>query len=289
MGKMLRAMGVICVVAGCSDDSNPNPTFTLPTASLAAYNSMHYMVAPSLGCGPIVPTTSTHAVTINGSVVDYVNSTKGIAAMVTVYNADDFANPIAMTTSATNGAYSIQIPTAMPDLLYGKVTATGYLDIYYFNLRPDLSQALISKYNVADTTADGLDQLYGLVRVTPDMTKASLAVTAFDCNKNVLQHAIVVISTVSGKRSFLGGASVFYTASGAFPAPELTAVQPETNDNGAAAALNITVSKPIFVQVWGFPDDAAVAMHEKGLALIAEHQVMLTAGQLAGLNAWANQ
>ena len=288
MRSLVGVMGVVCAVTGCSDDP-PNTGFTLPTAPLVATGSGGAMLAPAIGCGPIVPTTSTHAVTVNGEVIDYLMTTKGIAATIAVYNADDFANPIVTATSAANGAYSVQIPTAMPDLLYAKITATDYLDIYDWNLRPDLTQPIISKYNVPLITADERDQLYGLVRVTPDPKKSTLAAVALDCNKNPLQHAVAVISTVSGKRSFLPGAQVFYTAAGMYPVPELTSVQADTNDNGTIAILNITVTKQVFLQVWGFPDDAAFKMHEKGLVLIAEYPLLLAMGQQGGINAFANQ
>lgn len=293
----MRILLGLVVLVGCSDEpaktcekNGGSGCFTLPTAAMVAHTSATATAPPALGCGPLVPYTSTFQVTLNGSVVDYAMSTKGIAsATLSLFASDDFATPIAMTTTAPNGTFSIHVPPATPDILFATISATGYVDLYYSNLRPNLMMALDTGVVLATATPDFLDQLYGLVRSKQDPMRASLAVAVEDCQRHPIEHAIAVISPMSGKRAFFDGAQVFYTAAGMYAVPELQSVQADTNDNGDVAALNIPADHPSFLQIWGFPDDAAVAKHEAGLALVAEYPLAVSAGELGGFTAFANQ
>lgn len=297
---MRTFLGLVVVCAGlaaCSDD--PAPTcekgggvgcFTLPTAAMVAHTSATMTAPAALGCGPLVPYMSTNVTTLTGSITDYKDSTKGVGgATFKLFQTSDFATPIAMATTASNGTYSMSIVFGTSDILFGSVTATGYVDAYYANLRPNLTQPITSKFNLSTVTPDFLDQLYTLVRSTQDVKRASIAIGVTDCQRYPIEHAIAVISATSGKRTFFTGAQVFYAAAGAYPVPVLQSVRADTNDNGAVAALNVPVDHPSFLQIWGFPDDTAVAKHEAGLVLVAEYPLTLFAGESSGFNAFANQ
>jgi hypothetical protein len=295
---MTRMLGVlVLVVAACGGgDDDPGvcsqdggeACFQLPTAALAAHDA-DSAVPADIGCGAIVPRDSTIEVTVSGTVKNYSGGTPIPSAAISVYDSNDYDTPIATTTAGTDGTYSIVIPTGTPDLLFAKVVADGFVEIYVENLRPDLTTATIADFDLSMATAAFLDTTFALVDTDWDHTKAGIAAVAQDCSRHPLEHAVATISATAGERDFIAGAPVFYAAAGDFPLPVPPDTRGDTNDNGAIAALNIPPSGTAFLQIWGFPDAGAVAEGEAGLELVAEYPLNLFADEALGFTAWANQ
>ena len=78
------------VLVGCGgDDGGGDPAkcptsggencFLLPTEAMVAHPAPMMSAAPVLGCGALVPVSSTHAVALSGKVIDYQRPTVGVA------------------------------------------------------------------------------------------------------------------------------------------------------------------------------------------------------------------
>ncbi len=288
---------MMAALVGCTDNATTkmctngsgDACLTLPTAPLLAHPTAMTTGAPVLGCGPLQVMTSTMATVFSGAVLDYQNSATMVGgASITIYSQADFTGQLVTATSAADGTYSFTLPSGSPNVLFAKVTAANYVDAYYVNGHFDVTKPAVT-FNFTDVRTDSVGTLYGLVRETPDPTKATLAIVADDCNRAPLEHAIGVISSTSKKRTLVAGAGVYYTAHGTFPAPVLTSVQPDTTETGLIASVNVPVTGSLYLQVWGFPDATAQAKGEAGLELVAEYPLTLFASEAAIFAAYANQ
>ena len=209
-------------------------------------------------------------------------------ATITVHDRDDFTSPIVSATSAQDGTYSLVVPAGTPDRLFVTSTAVGFVDASYANLRPDLSQAAVTDYTLWLSTEVFLDAALALVDDTWDHATASIAGFAFDCDRRKLEHAAVTVSSTSGQRDFVPGVSVFYSA-GDIPLPAPPDVRGDTSVNGGAAVVNVPADGPAYLQVWGFPDAAALSDGEAGLVLVAEYPLTRFSGKVLAFFAWANE
>jgi hypothetical protein len=263
--------------------------FSLPTEAMGTFVQGGSSPPLQIGCGEIVPATSTMPVTLGGHVVDYDSNQPVAGATIQVFHAGDYDGAaIATATTDAAGAYSMTVPTGTPDLLSAALDGGGIVPELRDQLRPDLGGATVS-LDVTTATSDGLDMIdHDEVGIDRDAALAQVWVHVLDCDRSSITHAVVVLSTTAAQRAFVGGVPLFYSVAGdAFDVP--TADLSETQDDGTALGIDVPVDGTIYVQAWGFADAAAVARGEAGLTLVAEHAVAPRAGTLTRVELWANQ
>jgi hypothetical protein len=291
------ARALVILLGGCGGESaDPGichvdggaACFQLPTAPMIAHAGD--IVRPAAtGCGAVSPVDSLVEVSVSGVVRDYNGSTPVPGATVEVYDEDGYDTPVATAVADDAGAYQATLPVGTPDVLYGKVIAPGYVDVYVHQQRADLTQPTLAGVDWLTSTDAFLGTVAGVVEVQRQPGTATLATIVWDCERGPIEHAAVAVSATAGERDFVAGASVFYTLSGALPLPVPPEMRADSSDNGAVAIFNAPVDGRLYVQVWGFPDEAALDRGEDGLALVAEHAVVRFADAGAVVNLWANQ
>jgi len=256
--------------------------FQLPTAPLSTRDG-----SPSaLGCGPIVPMPAPTPVTFTGSVLSFGTSKPIPDTTIKLYSSADFTTPIATATSQQDATYSIQVPAGTPDVLWGFFAAAEYLDIYPHAVRVNLANGDIPDFTLRMITADNIESAALLVKEIWDTTNMTIAGNVYDCNRMVVMHAAVALSTTSGSRSFIAGASLYYGAPGVVPLAVPPDQGADTSDNGAFAVFRVPNGK-LYLQAWGFVDAAAQARGEAGLTLIGEQPVHGVANAVANVAIWA--
>lgn len=257
--------------------------FQLPTAPLSTRDG----TPSNLGCGPIVPAATTAPLTISGVMATYGANKPVGGGEVKLYSSPDYATPYATTTAAADGTYSIELPAGTPDVLFGEYTAAGYLVVYPHAQRPNLTQGNITDFKLALATPDNVESAALLVKEIWDPAATVIAGTLLDCQRLVVMHGIVVLSTTSGTRSFAPRASIYYSAPGAVPLVAPPDERWDTNDNGAFAAFHIQPTQStMYLQAWGFVDAAAQAQGEAGLTLIAEQPVHIVVNTFDNVALW---
>ena len=260
--------------------------FQVPTAVMVSHFEDQDLDTV-IGCGPLEPALAATNVTLSGTITDYSGGGEVADATITIYDDEDFTNEIGNATTAADGTYSIGLPAGTPDILFGTLEADGYVTLHDYNGRPDLTGAT-AELNLVMATEELLDTFAGLVDTDLDPDGAIVAAIASDCDRNSIEHVAAVVSATSGERDFVDGVNLFYTAAGALPVPVTPDVRGDSNDNGLIAILNVP-AQPVYLQLWGFPDEAALARGEDGLELVAEYAIDLDAGTSNGFVAFANQ
>lgn len=291
----LRGLLVV-MVAGCGgSDATPDASklpackemggaacFQLPTAPVSTRDG----TPSALGCG-LVTHPAPSPVTFTGTVRGFGSNKPIPNATLKVYGSADYGTPLASVTSdATDATYSLTVPTGT-ERLYGEFSAPDYLTIYPEDVRPDLTMGDISMYNLQLVTADNIEGASLLVKEIWDPTSAVFAGTALDCNRVIIEHAAIVVSTVSGQRTFAPGVTVYYGVPGAAPIVASPDDRGDTNDNGAFALFRLKPGATVYAQMWGFVDAAAQAKGEAGLTLLAEHPLHVVANTAGNISLWA--
>jgi len=259
--------------------------FQIPTAPLARKDGTPIRI----GCGPIVPTPAPTAVAISGDVATFGTTVPLVGAEIRLFGNPEFTTVVATATSQADSKYVIQLPAGTPDLMWGTVAAPGMLTSYVHAYRPDLGMGDIADFNLRLFKPENLEGAAILVKESWDPAFAVLAGYAVDCDRNVLQHAAVVLSAAAGRREFVDGASLYYGAPGAVPLAVPPEERGDTNDNGVFAVFRVPSGRALVAQVWGFSDDAAQAQGEAGLVLVAEHPLHAVANGVAQINLWPNK
>lgn len=261
----------------CEDDGGAS-CFEPPAAAMIAHDPDGGSGPANYACAAFAPVTSTQAVTINGTVKHYTNSTPLAGITLEAHATLAFASPIVTATTASDGSFSVSMPSGTQSVFHIKATGSSILPAFAAYQKFDTTMTTIDMVDFRGPTADVLDTLTGLVRVDQQPGKGSIALSVSDCDGNSVEHAIVTISTASKAPTHAPGINVFYTAPGDFPLPLIRSEQVATNDNGAAAVLNVTPSSgTLFAQAWGFLTEADVAQGRDGLTLVAEWEVPIEA------------
>lgn len=295
---MKRTVVIVCTLAACGgSDSKPTPDasttackdtggdacFQLPTAPVTTRDG-----APSAtGCGEYVPHTAPAPLTVSGFVRAFGSGTAVPNASIKVYSSADFATPFATTTSGSDGSYSVQYPAGTPDLLFGEFEAAGYLAVYPHYVRGDLQNGDVTDYTLQVITSNVIEGAAVLVHEDWNPSYAVFAGTALDCNRMIIMHAAVVISSTQGSRTFIPGVSLYYAAPGAAPIAAPPQDRGDTNDNGAFAIFHLSPGAPVYVQMWGFVDANAQAQGEAGLTLLAEEPIHVVANTVGNVALWS--
>lgn len=266
-------------------DMGGSACWYMPTAPLSTRDG----TPSALGCGAVVPATAPAAVNVSGKLVAFSGGTAVPNGTIKVYSSADFATPIVTATSAADGTYSVVYPMGTPELLWGEFSATGYLTLFPEAVRPDLSHGDVTNYNLRIATPDDIEAAAIPVKELWDPTVAVVAGTALDCNRVVVMHAAVVLSSTSGTRTFVDHVSLYYGAAGVVPLAVPPDDRMDTNDNGAFAIFRVPGGQPLFVQMWGFKDAAAQAQGEAGLTLVAEWPLHSAVNAVSNVQLWVNK
>lgn len=265
-------------------DMGGSACFQLPTAPVSTRDG-----APSaLGCGPVVPATAPAALKIIGTVATYGTNKPVADASIKLYSSPDYGTPFSTATSATDGTYSIDIPMGTPEMLFGEYTAAGYLVVFPQANRPNFQNGDITNFKLSVITPDNIESLALLVKEIWDPASAVIAGYVYDCNRENVMHATVVLSTTSGTRTFAPRASMYFGSAGVVPIVAPPDERWDTNDNGAFAAFHVQASDSLYLQAWGFVDAAAQAKGEAGLTLLAEQKVHIETNGFGNVVLWAH-
>lgn len=286
--------------AGTVDAGPPSCTreggeycFELPTAAVRA-NTSGGPVDPDFNCDLPAVTTTAAALTISGTVGDFVTGDSVSGATVDVFSDLEYlAAPLASATSDATGAYTLMVPSGTRGPLSWRVRAPGTLDTYLVNDTVNLAGAgpitRSNRNSVDNGTASLLATLLGQSR---RMGTGIIAGNALDCQRRDLIGAIATISSTSSRMTnnrptFVPSAQIYYFS----PTPQLPARRTafsSTSSNGLYLALQLpppaTATTTYYAQVWGFRTTAAVAMGAAGLSLLSEVPVRVPADVLITVN-----
>lgn len=295
----MRSVAVVGIVAlgACGDEQLPvcnrdggAACFELPSEAIATYRTGGGSPPALIGCGPVLPTSSTMAISLAGNVTDYSSAQPIAGVTLQVFDAGDYANAIATATTDNSGAYSMNLASGTPDVLWGMLAGNGVVPHLVHQMRLELGQATLTvDYTMG--TPELLDTVDNNVGVDRDPGLARLVVHVLDCNRYSLVNAVVVLSATAGVRDFVDGVPVFYSVVGTdFPLPVEHEQVGVTGTDGTAVLINVPIDgSELYAQAWGFPDAAAVARGEDGLVLIAEHAVARRAATTTWVNLRSNQ
>lgn len=282
-------------LAACGDDGGStttdggidapmleNPGFPVPTAVTKA-NMKAGGVWTEIGDAdwsclntPSADQPSTQAIALTG-VIDDFQSGDGVGnATVTAFPGIMLTANNGMATSsnvaATRGQYSMNL-AALPSgtTRFGfKVEATGYLKTYLLNqyLNPANATQNRDISAVSESTANALPAFVG---VTRDTAKGVLAGAMRDCQGREVSNAVATVSSTQGTVAHLAGAETFYFSAGSSSLPVRHTQSPTMNKDGLFVVLNLPPqAAPAFIQIWGFPTAADLAMGAAGLKLLGE-------------------
>ncbi len=266
--------------------------FELPTAAVMANGGTAMpMIAPDFNCDLPAVTTTTAALSISGTVGDFVTGDSVAGATVDVFSGLNYLGaPLATATSNAMGEYTVMVPTGTMGPLSWRVRSSGTLDTYLVNDTVNLAGGPITRSNrnsVDNGTASLLATLLGQSR---RMGTGIIAGNATDCMGRDLIGAIATISSTSSRTSnarptFVPSAQIYYFS----PTPQLPARRTafsSTSSNGLYLALQLPPSADAtyYAQVWGFRTTAAVAMGAAGLSLLSEVAVKVPPDVLITVN-----
>jgi hypothetical protein len=163
------------------------------------------------------------------------------------------------------------------------------LTSYGHALRPDLTVGDYTDWNISLFQPENIEGAAVLVEERWDTTTAVLAGNALDCERRQIEHAAAVLSSTSGTRTFVDGARVYYGAPGPVPIAVLPADRGDTNNNGLYAIFGVPPGDDLYMQVWGFPDEDALAEGEAGLVLVGEQPLHAVADAVIQVLVWSDQ
>ncbi len=226
---------------------------------------------------PSADQPSTQAIALTGKIRDFQSSSTAIGnAAVTAFAGFDTTGNLVMATSsnvaATRGDYSMTVPM-LPSgqtRVGFKVEATGWLKTYLLNqyLNPANATQNLNISAVSESTANALPAFVG---VTRDPADGVLAGAMRDCQGREVSNAVATVSSVAGQVMHLPGAETFYFSAGSSSLPVRHNQSPTTNKDGLFVVLGLPPqTAPAYIQVWGFPTAADLAMGEAGLKLLSE-------------------
>lgn len=261
--------------------------FELPTGVLLARVAPGMDgVPPSLGCGPPVAALAPADVAWTGVVQDLVSGDVVGGARVQLFADTSFTTPIVDLTSAPDGSFSTVVPAGTPDHPFLHGAAPDYMEGYAFGFRTDLSMPALEQ-NVSLLRTTTVETVLRLARVTRVARTPIVMEDLVDCEGHYLEHAVLTLSSTPGAATPVDGAVTLYVPDGTTPTLARRDVQHESADNGTGFVVNTPLEvTDVYAQVWGFPDEAALAAGQDGLALVAENHIRLFPDSIEGVSAW---
>lgn len=227
--------------------------------------------APDLSCAAPTIETSAGDVAATGTLKDFQSGDAIAGGTVDVfYPGDSFDGaPRVTATSDGDGNLSFTFPGPAPSRVNYRNRSEDALDTYALNNEIDVSGATVTtdRETVSNATAAILPALIG-IRRTEGL--GILAGEALDCQDRVMENAIATVSSVSGAApSHIEGQQVYYFRN---DLPAGRNLQPDTNADGLFSVMEITPGEDYYLQVWGYPTEADLALGAEGLKLISEYK-----------------
>ena len=262
-------------VAACGGEDDPivtgNDGFIVPTAATEAFVNDESAGPADWSClyTPTDDVANSVDITLTGTVLNFTDSEDEVKeATVEVFEGTDYQNPLDTNgPTGIDGAYTLTLPTGNTRLGF-KMVAADYMDTFLLNQYFDPTTAAQSQdiSMISIGTATALPALIGLQRTSGT---GVLAGAMRDCQDREVAGAIATVSSVQGEAVHLDGAVTYYLDAGtSFPVRHEQ--QPNTDTTGLFAVFELPVTGTSYVQVWGFAEEADVAMGEAGLTLLAE-------------------
>jgi hypothetical protein len=213
MVRCVRLVSILALAAACGKDSPSNP-------NTGAYACL----------GQALPTTAPSSITVNGTVTQgVITPAPSSGATVTAYRTGN-ASPLATTTTAANGTYTLSISTGgTPVDGYLQISNTGYITTYAYPPAPLAANATES--GILVTTSE-FANLSTVANVTQDPSKGFIAVVVEDCAGAPIAGATISTNPAAG--------TIRYN-SGGFPSSSATS----TAADGIAYAFNVTAGDVI--------------------------------------------
>ncbi len=208
-------------------------------------------------------------ITLTGLVLNFTDDGDEVKeATVEVFEGVDYQNPLdTVGPTGIDGAYTLTLPAGNTRLGF-KMVAEDYMDTFLLNqyFEPDVAAQTKNISMISIGTATALPALIGLQRTEGT---GVLAGAMRDCQNREVSGAIATVSQTQGEVAHLDGAVTYYLDSGTnFPVRHEQ--QPSTDTTGLFAVFELPVTGASYVQVWGFVDEADIAMGDAGLTLLAE-------------------
>jgi hypothetical protein len=281
------------VACGGDDGVTPDaPTdesgFATPTVTLKANreigeNSWEEIGAADLSCmnTPSTDMATATAVTLNTEVADFQTGNAVPNSMVTAFPEQNFMAPFDTKTSdASSGAISFTIPqgtkrygfrmisdTSMPTLLLNQ----------YVNPAKVTNMVTTDPGKIQSVSKATAALLPALIGQTRSPGTGVVAGALRDCAGHEVSGFVAVVSSTSGSATPIDGAQAYYFSDDV-GLPVHHREGPYSSKDGLFLVIQLPASAPTgYVQMWGFPTDADLAMGKAGMKLIAELQVPLIA------------
>jgi hypothetical protein len=292
MRSSLVLVATLAAGPGCSDDApvadpyqcvaaGGSRCFEVPIDVMYAVDATGTIVDPLLDCGPYEVALSSGPLTIGGLTVDNTEELAVPDVRMEAYADHRFTAPLFDVTSSETGNWMVTVDQ-MPSLTFTRVSKADHLDLLYLHQRIDIALPVQDMRNVRTVTRD---QIAARIATAGDLFvpgTSQLAGVAHDCAGNRLGSVIANASPVTaklGSRRFEPGVRVYYELeNGAALArrPQLH----ETSGSGGFAITNLPPG-PHFIQLWGFPTQADLAIDFDGLRLVAEYEITVFEGESA--------
>ena len=244
-------------------DAPKDVGFAKPTMSVHANNqgsddSWSDVGPADLTClnTPTADLATTVQVTLTSTVKDFQSGNAVPAAKVTAFKNVDDTNTFDSQTADANGNVTVTIPsgvtrfgfemtvdTALPTLLLNQ-----YID-------PNMATQSIDKIqSVSDATAATLPALIGETRV---QGTGVVAGTLRDCQKREISNFVATVSSTPTTATSISGAEAYYF-SASVNLPVHHNQQEAASMNGIFMVIQLPTAPTAYVQMWGYPTDAAV-------------------------------
>jgi hypothetical protein len=251
------------------------PTVTLMANREVAEDTWEEIGPADLSClgTPGDDVASTVAVALTTKVADFQSGNAVPGAVVQVFKDQNYMMVEDMATADTSAMVTVDLPIGTKRFGY-KMTASTAMPTFLLNQTlssPDNpAQTVGSIRSVSNATAATLPALIGQTR-TPGT--GVIAGALRDCQDREVSGFIATMSSAPGMPTTIPGADAYYFSS-EVGLPQHHGQQKFASNDGLFMIIEIPSSSPTgYVQMWGFPTAADMAMGRAGLKLIAELQV----------------
>lgn len=181
--------------ASTSPDATPTPdAMPAPDADPSAYACL----------GQPLPTTAIDPLAVSGSVytIGLGGQSPIAGANIQAFATGTTTSPLASTTSAASGAYSMNTVTGGNPLnAYVKAVATSYLDTYL--IPPWPLTAGFDNASVIMLSGSTLGLLAQLTGATQSMSNGFVALVVLDCNNDPVAGATVTVTGTHGAIKYM--------------------------------------------------------------------------------------
>lgn len=198
-------------------------------------------------------------------------------AMVTAFQNQDVGNPFDTTQADGNAALTITIPVGTKRFGYKMVDGSA-LDTLLLNQKVDPNSAVQTEEVIKSVSKSTAQTLPALIGISRTVGTGVLAGAIRDCQDREISNFIATVAlnstTNADEIQFAPGTDTYYFSS-SVGLPVRHTQKSAGSEDGLFMIVELEPTPTAFVQVWGFPDDAALASGT--LVKIAELQTQVIA------------